>query len=549
MDRPADSMGDPSDAALVQNSLEDPTAFGLIFTRHIEAISRYISRNSAPAFVEDLTAETFLIAFDKRSRFDVSRESCLPWLFGIASNVLRHHYRSQHRQRRLRRKSESVFVTEYISTDGDPSQAETRMEAARLEKLLARALDQINEDSREALLLFAQAGLSYPEIAEALEVPIGTINRGYHGHESNCGNYCRPWGQILKQTPRLGGQTQMDEIEILRQSMESVPMPSTELADRVRERLAEAMYREVAASVSAPNTRSKKSTDRLWSVAASIVVIVSLAFAVLGGQTTLNHSAPNWRVSGYIAQPAWSQAQIGPPGGYLTCPTSTICYVVRIGEHESLLQVSRDGGHTWSTVTLPSGITLTTGLSCTGEETCTGAAVSEGASPGENVLLFTTDGGLHWGIRSTSVGTGTLYELNCVTDQDCFALAATDPSNPTASSFLSTTDGGGSWKAESLPSRAVVTNLTCSSSACLISGNDRSPSGVGTGFLQVTTDAGASWSTASLPDGTANVSEVVCPSPTQCYAILPMPLLPYRAAHCSLRTRPGHLNAAPPATP
>jgi RNA polymerase sigma factor (sigma-70 family) len=164
-----------SDGAAISRSHTDPRAFGQVFERHFDVIHRYIARRLGPALADDLAAETFSRAFAQRDRFDTSRCDARPWLFGIAANVLRAHYRTEERALRA-----------YARTGVDPlSLLETdavieRVDASAAGPCLAAALASLNSGDREVLLLFAWGDLRYPEIAEALNIPLGTVRSRLH---------------------------------------------------------------------------------------------------------------------------------------------------------------------------------------------------------------------------------------------------------------------------------------------------------------------------------------------------------------------------------
>lgn len=162
-----------SDAALIARSVQDPAAFTEIFHRHWPAIHRFCtSRAGSPG--EDLAAETFHVAFDQRARFDPRQSGAGPWLYGIATNLLRRFFRTTARGER---------AVARLDPDGMPDPSEDalgRVEAQRLGSDLAAALGALSAGDREALLLLAWAQLTYEEIATALDIPIGTVRSRIH---------------------------------------------------------------------------------------------------------------------------------------------------------------------------------------------------------------------------------------------------------------------------------------------------------------------------------------------------------------------------------
>lgn len=159
-----------TDAEVIGASEEDSERFSVIYDRHFADINRYLRRRLPGVEADDLTAEVFATAFAERARYDSDRGDARPWLFGIAANLLRRHYRSERRQLRA-----------YARTGADPlieggfEAADSRVDAASTSAVLARALSGMPDREREALLLFAWAELSYEQIAATLAVPVGTV--------------------------------------------------------------------------------------------------------------------------------------------------------------------------------------------------------------------------------------------------------------------------------------------------------------------------------------------------------------------------------------
>jgi RNA polymerase sigma-70 factor (ECF subfamily) len=159
---------EPTDAEVIAASRDDPDAFAAIFERHFDAIFRYLRRRVGRTRAEELAAETFTQALAARHRFDTGRAGARPWLYGIAVNLLRHHYRSEERELRA-----------YARSGVDPLAANEpsleRADATAIGPAVAAALAELAPVERETLLLYAWAELGYGEIATALDIPIGTV--------------------------------------------------------------------------------------------------------------------------------------------------------------------------------------------------------------------------------------------------------------------------------------------------------------------------------------------------------------------------------------
>lgn len=138
--------------------------------RHQRIIFGYLARRVGRDIAEDVTSETFTRAFAMRERFDQSRSDARPWLFGIATNLLRNHARSEVRQLRAYARTGAQDVSH---DDHDASHA--RLDAEVRSPQLAAALAALKPGDREALLLYAWHDLPYEDVAEALGIPVGTV--------------------------------------------------------------------------------------------------------------------------------------------------------------------------------------------------------------------------------------------------------------------------------------------------------------------------------------------------------------------------------------
>ncbi len=158
-----------SDATVIAASLENGARFGEIFDRHFAEINRYLARRVESAVADEIASEVFVIAFRSRGAYAPAVADARPWLFGIAANLVRRHWRTE--RRRLRA---------YARTGVDPMRDDADDVDRRLDALaagpdLAAALASLRPGEREVLLLFAWADLGYEEIAAALGIPVGTV--------------------------------------------------------------------------------------------------------------------------------------------------------------------------------------------------------------------------------------------------------------------------------------------------------------------------------------------------------------------------------------
>lgn len=174
------------DAELVLGS---PDGFTVLFDRHAAALHRYCARRVGADLAEDLVSETYLTAFRLRHRFDPTQGKALPWLYGICTNLLRRHRRSEARTyKTLARTGVDPLA---ITTDGVEGSLD-RVEASQSSRALAGALGALPAKQRDVLLLFAVAELSYAEISTALSIPEGTVRSRLNRARKTVRNHLEP---------------------------------------------------------------------------------------------------------------------------------------------------------------------------------------------------------------------------------------------------------------------------------------------------------------------------------------------------------------------
>jgi RNA polymerase sigma factor (sigma-70 family) len=158
------------DASVIARSRQEPSLFAVIFDRHARHIHRYLVRRLGATAADDVLADTFLIAFGKRAKFDLSRPDARPWLYGIATNLVSRQWRAEGRELKLRLAAGPPAVD-----NGHADRVADRVSAQALGADLDRALATLRARERDVLLLIAAEGLGYQEVAEALGIPVGTV--------------------------------------------------------------------------------------------------------------------------------------------------------------------------------------------------------------------------------------------------------------------------------------------------------------------------------------------------------------------------------------
>jgi len=147
----------------------DAAAFDELVLRFHRPVHRFCWRLLRSPDAEDLAQDTFVRAFVHFERFDPERP-VLPWLIAIARRLCVDVLR-----RRTMMNNVEVSVTS-PPAPGPEGEASLREQLSRLD----RALADLDEGPREAIVLFHIEEMSYRDIAAALEVPIGTVMTWLH---------------------------------------------------------------------------------------------------------------------------------------------------------------------------------------------------------------------------------------------------------------------------------------------------------------------------------------------------------------------------------
>ena len=164
-------MGELTDAALWQRAAAgDTAAFGTIFERHATTVYNYCFRRTGNwAQAEELTAIVFLEAWRRRTQVQLERDEAIPWLLGVATNVLRNLRRSQRRHRAALERLPRERVADFAAD------VDARLDDERQMRATLRALDKLSRSDQDVLALCVWEELTYEQAALALGIPVGTV--------------------------------------------------------------------------------------------------------------------------------------------------------------------------------------------------------------------------------------------------------------------------------------------------------------------------------------------------------------------------------------
>lgn len=161
-----------SDAELIGRSLSgDTDAFVEVIGRHETAIGNYLARRVGRQTAEDVLGDVWVAAFESLASYDRSYADARPWLYGVALNKLRRHWRSAPAEA-------PVLDISLVANEWDPwPEVDTRVDT---QALLRQALARLRPDEREVLGLVAWEDLTAAEAGRVLDIPAGTARRLLH---------------------------------------------------------------------------------------------------------------------------------------------------------------------------------------------------------------------------------------------------------------------------------------------------------------------------------------------------------------------------------
>lgn len=168
-----------ADAELVERvKAGDKRAFELLVSKYQRKVARLISRLIRdPAEVEDITQEAFIKAYRALPNFR-GESAFYTWLYRIAVNTAKNSLATQSRRPYTvaefqgGEEGESFSAADVVEDVDTP---EASMHSRQVAETVNRAIEALPADLRTAITLREIEGLSYEEIAQAMNCPIGTV--------------------------------------------------------------------------------------------------------------------------------------------------------------------------------------------------------------------------------------------------------------------------------------------------------------------------------------------------------------------------------------
>ena len=188
-------MGEQNtDQALVERVQSgDKKAFDLLVLKYQQRIMKVLSRYVRdPSEVQDLAQEAFIKAYRALPNFR-GDSAFYTWLYRIAINTAKNFVVAQGR----RPPNDDIEATEAEQYDGESAlkdYASPERETLRdeIKETVFKAIDELPEDLKTAITLRELEGMSYEEIAEAMDCPIGTVRSRIFRAREAIDNQLRP---------------------------------------------------------------------------------------------------------------------------------------------------------------------------------------------------------------------------------------------------------------------------------------------------------------------------------------------------------------------
>ena len=154
-------------------SPEGDKAFEELYRRYARRLKGFffLQLGGDEELAADATHDVFLRAYEARSRYEEGR-SVSTWLFTIAYNLCRNHYRS------------NAYEAQLLATlDAEPitsEQIELQLDQSTLDEALAQVLAELPAPLHQLFSLHYQEELTIPQVAEIVGIPEGTVKSRLH---------------------------------------------------------------------------------------------------------------------------------------------------------------------------------------------------------------------------------------------------------------------------------------------------------------------------------------------------------------------------------
>lgn len=151
--------------------------FAEIYEKFLRRVYGYCIRRTSPDRVDDVVAETFLIAWRRISDMP-GDDSALPWLYAVAYKVLGNQWRSQRRAQKLSEKLAQIGMAPVVST-------EDRIVVGEETRQVLEAVSRLKRTDQEILKLAVWEEVTQTDIAYVLDISPGAVKQRLYEARKN----------------------------------------------------------------------------------------------------------------------------------------------------------------------------------------------------------------------------------------------------------------------------------------------------------------------------------------------------------------------------
>jgi photosystem II stability/assembly factor-like uncharacterized protein len=213
----------------------------------------------------------------------------------------------------------------------------------------------------------------------------------------------------------------------------------------------------------------------------------------------------------------------------IACASTTSCTAVghvqaASGGGGGATRYTTDGGASWAAGSMPArDVELSRAVVCLGLETCFADGGGVGANSGAAGIDASANGGASWASQALLSGVASLVGLACTSVSACFATGAAQGGQAL---MLSTTNGGTSWEARQIPDVASLGAISCVYPSSCYTLAKRSPSAGAPPAPVVLVTSGTTGTGSVIPvppaqgssgSAPADLTAISCPAPGVCF--------------------------------
>jgi len=158
----------------------DPNVMNKMYRDHSGDLFAYLARRVGRQRAEDLLADTFRSAIESYATFESGPGNERGWLFGIATNLVRRHWRDEQQRLRTLKRSDLASRMGADPLVGVDDGTANRVDAETHAALLLAAVSELDPEDRDLLILSGWEHMNSRQIGDVLHIEPGTVRTRLH---------------------------------------------------------------------------------------------------------------------------------------------------------------------------------------------------------------------------------------------------------------------------------------------------------------------------------------------------------------------------------